>query len=195
VLITGSGRSIGRSVALRFAESGVACIILCVRTVSELDEVEESIKKINARVQVRKFVVDITNEKEVVTVAEAVRKEGRLDVLVNNAGVSNKWESITDGDTNIYMQTWDVNLKGVYLMLKSCLPLMVETAKNHNITVDVINTTSGSAHFIMPGASAYNISKLALTRLSEFVVLEYGEKGVNCLSLHPGKVSSSEFWH
>jgi NAD(P)-dependent dehydrogenase (short-subunit alcohol dehydrogenase family) len=190
VLITGSGRGIGRSVALRFAECGVGCIILCARTASELDEVELSIKNINVHVKVCKYVVDVASEREVVAVAEAVRKEGRLDILVNNAGMSNKWESITEGDTETYLKTWDLHIKGTYLMLKSFLPLMVETAKNFNITVDVINTTSGSAHFVMPGASAYNISKFALMRLSEFVVAEYGEQGVNCVSLNPGGVKT-----
>lgn len=190
VMITGSGRGIGRSVALRFAQCGVACIILCARTASELDVVELSIRKINAQVKVCKYAVDITNEKEVVAVAEAGRKEGRLDILVNNAGMSNQWDSITEGDTELYLKTWDLHIKGTYLMLKSFLPLMVETAKNRNIPVDIINTTSGSAHFIMPGASAYNASKFALIRLSEFVVAEYGDKGVNCLSLNPGGVKT-----
>ncbi|KAF4631925.1 hypothetical protein G7Y89_g6211 [Cudoniella acicularis] len=187
VLITGSGRGIGCSIALRFAESGVACIILCARTASEIDSVEQSIKKINAHVKVRKYVVDITNEVEVVAMAEAVRKEeGRLDALINNAGMSNNWELITVGDTDMYLKTWDLHIKGTYLMLKSFLSLLVETAKNHNVTVDVINTTSVAAHFAVPGASAYQASKFALIRLSEFVVSEYGEQGVNCLSLHPG---------
>lgn len=87
VLITGSGRGIGRSVALRYAETGVASIVLCARTASQLDEVEESIKKIATSIKVSKYVIDITNEKEVVAVAEAVEKtEGRLDALINNAG-------------------------------------------------------------------------------------------------------------
>ena len=71
-------------------------------------------------------------------------------------------------------------------MLKSFLPLLVETAKKHNVTADVINTTTVAAHLIVPGASAYNISKFALIKLSEFVMAEYGE--VNCVSLHPGGV-------
>jgi NAD(P)-dependent dehydrogenase (short-subunit alcohol dehydrogenase family) len=185
-LITGSGHGIGRSAALRLAECSVACIILCARTASELTEVELSIKKINAHVKVCKYVVDATNEREVVAIAKEVRKEGRLDILVNNAGMSNKWESITEGDTEAYLKTWDLHIKGTYLMLKSFLPLMVETAKNYDITVDIINTVSGSAHFVMPGASAYNISKFALIRLAEFVVSEYRDQGVNCVSVNPG---------
>ena len=189
VLITGSGRGIGRSIALRFAESRVACIILCARTAPELDEVEQSIKNLNTRVKVCKYVIDITNEGAVLAMAETIRKEeGRLDVLVNNAGMSNDWESITDGDTETYLKTWDLHIKGTYLMLKSFLPVMVETAKNQNVVVDVINTTSIAAHFAIPGASAYQTSKFAIIKLSEFVVSEYGEQGVNCLSLHPGGV-------
>jgi NADP-dependent 3-hydroxy acid dehydrogenase YdfG len=182
-------RSWHRSVScIAISECGVACIILCARTASELNEVELSIKKVNARVKVCKYVADVVNEREVIAIAEAVRKEVRLDVLVKNAGMSNKWESITEGDTETYLKTWDLHIKGTYIMLKSFLPLLMEAAKNFDISVDVINTTSGPAHFVMPGASAYNISKFALMRLSEFAVAEYGNQSVNCVSLSPGRV-------
>ena len=190
VLITGSGRGIGRSVALRFAESGVACLILCARTATELDEVEQSIRKINPRVRVRKYAVDITSERDVRAMADAVEMEegGRLDVLINNAGMSNNWEPITEGDTAMYLQTWDLHVKGTYLMLKAFLPLLAATAKRHAVDVDVVNTVTIAAHFVLPGGSAYMASKLALIRLSEFVSAEYGEQGVNCVALHPGGV-------
>nr|KAK5434496.1 hypothetical protein LTR18_010371 [Exophiala xenobiotica] len=191
VLITGSGRGIGRSVALRYAESGVSCIVLCARSASDLDEVEQSIKKINPHVRVSKHAVDVTSESSVVSMAETVRqKEGRLDVLINNAGMTNKWAPIADSDTEMWFKTWDLHIKGTYLMLRAFLPLLVETAKIHSVTgtVDVINTTTIAAHFAMPGGSAYHASKFALIRLSEFVVSEYEAQGVNCLSLHPGGV-------
>ncbi|KAK5559766.1 hypothetical protein LTR46_001515 [Exophiala xenobiotica] len=186
----GSGRGIGRSVALRYAESGVSCIVLCARSASDLDEVEQSIK-INPHVRVSKHAVDVTSESSVVSMAETVRqKEGRLDVLINNAGMTNKWAPIADSDTEMWFKTWDLHIKGTYLMLRAFLPLLVETAKIHSVTgtVDVINTTTIAAHFAMPGGSAYHASKFALIRLSEFVVSEYEAQGVNCLSLHPGGV-------
>lgn len=188
VLITGAGRGIGRSIALRYAESGVACIIICARTASELDEVESSIKKLNSDVKIRKFSLDITNESQVLTVAEIVKKEEkRLDILINNAGTSSPWVPITEGNTEDYWQTWVVHIKGTYLMLNAFLPLMVQTAADCG-SVDVINVSSIGAHVTIPGASAYQTSKLALLRLSEFVELEYGAKGVNCFSVHPGGV-------
>jgi NAD(P)-dependent dehydrogenase (short-subunit alcohol dehydrogenase family) len=63
---------------------------------------------------------------------------------------------------------------------------VVETAERYSIKVDVINTTLISAHFTLPGASAYQASQFALMRLSEFVVAEYGAWRVNCLSLNSG---------
>lgn len=188
VLITGAGRGIGRSIALRYAESGVASIILGARTSSELDEVEIAIKKINTTVKVHKLHLDITNESSVLAAAETIRKEeGRLDILVNNAGTSDPWLPIGEGVTSNYWQTWVVNIKGTYLMLNAFLPFMVETAAVQG-TVDIINLCSIGAHLVLKGASAYQASKLALLRLSEFVEVEYGDKAVNCFAVNPGGV-------
>jgi NAD(P)-dependent dehydrogenase (short-subunit alcohol dehydrogenase family) len=89
VLITGAGRGIGRSIALNYAKSGVESIIICARTTSELDSVEKEIHKVGSGVRVRKFTVDISDEKSVVALAETVRKEeGRLNILINNAGAN-----------------------------------------------------------------------------------------------------------
>jgi hypothetical protein len=189
VLITGAGRGIGRSIALRYAEAGIACIILCARTASELDSVEKELNKISSKVRVRKFTVDISDEKSVTALANSVREEeGRLDVLVNNAGASSPWIPITESDPSEYLQTINVNLNGTYLMLKSFLPLLVETAEKQSTVVDVVNMSSIGANTVFPGASAYQISKAAVSRLTEFVSLEYGKQGVNCVAMHPGGV-------
>ena len=119
VLITGSGRGLGRAIALRFAECGVACVVVCARTALELNEVEQGIYNINGHVRVRKFTIDVTDELAVLAVAQTVRdQEGRLDVLVNNAAILDKYATITDRDSELYMKTLDVNIKGPYLMLK-----------------------------------------------------------------------------
>ena len=140
VLITGAGRGIGRSIALKYAEAGVASIIICARTASELDAVEKDIQKTSSTVRVRKYTIDIADEKSVVSLAKTVQEEEcRLDVLINNAGVNPPWVPIAEGDASSYMQTFNVNLSGTYLMLKSFLPLLVETAKKEKTVVDVVN--------------------------------------------------------
>jgi len=192
VLITGAGRGIGRAVAIQYAKSGVTCIILCARTASELDDVKQEINKIDRQIRVRNIALSITDEAQVIAAAETVKKEeGRLDVLVNNAGVGGfPWVPIGDGIAESWWNTWNVHVNGTYLMLKAFLPLLVETAKKYDTIVDVLNTTSIGAQFTMPGASAYQTSKFAILRLSEFVMAEYGEQGVNCVALSPGAVKT-----
>ncbi|KAG4420714.1 hypothetical protein IFR04_006100 [Cadophora malorum] len=189
VLVTGAGRGIGRSIALRYAESGVENIIICARTASELDAVEQAISSINSNVKVTKFSLDITDEAEVTAAASHVVNEiGRLDVLVNNAGTTEPWKAIAESSIDDYWRTWTVSIKGTYVMLRNFLPILEKTAKQEKTTVDVINISSIGAHIIAPGASAYQTSRLALLRLTEFVDVEYGSKGVNCVAIHPGGV-------
>jgi NAD(P)-dependent dehydrogenase (short-subunit alcohol dehydrogenase family) len=161
VLITGAGRGIGRSIALRYADSGVACLILCARTSSELDEVEQVIKASNPDVRVRKIILDVTNEKQVMQAFDTVKEEGRLDVLVNNAGYACPWLPITESEVNSYWHVWEVHIKGTYLMLHAFLPLLLETAKDTK-KIDIINVSSIGAHLTSYGASSYQVSKFAL---------------------------------
>jgi NAD(P)-dependent dehydrogenase (short-subunit alcohol dehydrogenase family) len=189
ILVTGSGRGIGRSIAMRFAECHVAAIYLCARTSSELDESVEKIKAVNNDVRVYKFPLDVSNESSILELAAVITKaEGRLDVLVNNAGFSPKLSSIVDSDTDEYWNTFVVNIKGPYKMIKNCLPLMLETAKITGKVVDIVNVASVGANMVKTGPTAYLQTKFALTRLTEFVSLENGDKGVNCTSLAPGVV-------
>ncbi|ORX91593.1 hypothetical protein BCR34DRAFT_280405 [Clohesyomyces aquaticus] len=189
VLITGAGRGIGRSIALQYAAASVSSIILCARTSSELDEVESSIKAIDTRVRVTKFQLDVTSEEAVSNCSNQVKAvEGRLDVLVNNAGATDPWLPIAQTNPKAWWKTLEVNLKGPYLLLHAFLPLLVDTAKANNTAVDVINVASIGAHVISYGASAYIASKIAVLRLTESVNAEYGDQGVNAISVHPGGV-------
>ncbi|RAO67400.1 uncharacterized protein BHQ10_003412 [Talaromyces amestolkiae] len=192
VLITGAGRGIGRSTALRYAESGPACIIICARTGSELDTLEDDIKNINSSIRVRKFSIDICNKEQVNSVLKAAsEEEGKLNVLVNNAGTSCAWTPLADSDDDAYWETFHVNVKGTYLMMKTFLPLLVETARKEGTSVDVVNLTTIGANITVPGSSAYGVSKLAISRLTEFVTMEYGQQGVNCFAVHPGGVPTT----
>ena len=191
VLITGASRGIGRAVALQYAHAGVASIIIVARSLSKLDEVATEIGQIDKEIRVHKFTLDAIDSDAVHKCAEEVKqKEGRLDVLINNAGTSNPWVPITDTEPDDWWRCLEVNLKGPYLFLHAFLPLMVQTAEKEKVVTDVINMSSIGAHTLGAGISAYGISKVALCRLSEFVQAEYGDKGVNVVSLHPGGVAT-----
>ncbi|TVY67470.1 Short chain dehydrogenase citE [Lachnellula suecica] len=154
-----------------------------------VDEVEQAISKCNPSVKTRKIILDISDDDQVLAAASRITsEEGRLDILINNAGYSPDWVPIADGDVTDYLRTWEVNMKGVYLMTRRFLPLLVDTAKKQGTLVNIVNMSSIGAHFNFAGSSAYNVTKFALLRFTEYVDLEYSKAGVNCVAVHPGGV-------
>jgi NAD(P)-dependent dehydrogenase (short-subunit alcohol dehydrogenase family) len=81
--------------------------------------------------------------------------------------------------------TFQVNVLGVYLVARATIPLLL---KNTGGLKTILNVSSVGAHMLMPGASAYQISKLGLIRLTEFLNAECGEKGLLSIAAHPGGV-------
>jgi len=202
ILITGAGRGIGRATALQYAHAHVARLILCARTAAQLDDVAACIAAINPAVRVRTYVLDVSDAAAVQRIAARVALDmqaddgpdgARLDVLVNNAGAAEPWVPLAQADAEQWWRTFEVNLKGPFLCLHAFLPLLVATAAGPARAegVHVVNVTSIGAMVVWPGASAYQTSKLALCRLTEFVAAEYGDKGVGAVSLHPGAVPTA----
>jgi NAD(P)-dependent dehydrogenase (short-subunit alcohol dehydrogenase family) len=174
----------------QYAHAGVSTIILVSRTLSQLSAVESEIKAIDSNIHVRKHAVDVKSEAEVAACAKAVTQtDGRLDILINNAGSIEPWVPIADSTPSKWWNTLEVNLRGPYLFLQAFLPLLLRTAETYKCGVDVVNVSSiGALSALVSGTSAYIISKAALLRLSEFAHAEYGDRGVNVVSLHPGGV-------
>jgi NAD(P)-dependent dehydrogenase (short-subunit alcohol dehydrogenase family) len=191
VLITGAGRGIGRAIALQYAHAGVASIILCARTASQLDEVESSIHSINPNIRVHKQCVDVASSTDVAALASEVgAKETHLDVLVNNAGHTAPYTMIGDSNPEEWWRTIEVNLKGPYLLTHAFLPMLLQTAEKTG-NVHIVNMSSMGAHLVTPTASMYEVSKLALCRLTEHLNVEYAEKGINVVGIHPGGVRTA----
>lgn len=190
VLITGAGRGIGRAIALQYAYAKVASIILCARTASQLDEVASAIKTIDNGVRVHKYSVDVTSESAIAALAEDIAKnEDRLDILVNNAGYSARWTPLHLSEPSDWWRSFEVNLKGPYLLTRAFLPLLLRTAETTG-HVDVVNLASIGAHQVNDVASNYTMSKLAVCRLTENIDVGYGDKGVSAISVNPGGVET-----
>lgn len=131
--------------------------------------------------------LEVTDQKSVDAAAKEVTDAfgGRLDILVNNAGYLETWVPIAESDPDEWWRTWEVNLKGPYLVSRAFVPLLLNTS---NGPKTVVNISSVGAHRIMPGASAYQTSKFALLRLTEFLQAEYGSQGLLTFAVHPGGV-------
>jgi NAD(P)-dependent dehydrogenase (short-subunit alcohol dehydrogenase family) len=115
-------------------------------------------------------------------VAEILARHGRIDVLVNNAGVIDAEVSLLDSDPDEWWRTIEVNLRGPYLMTRAVLPAMVEAGRGR-----IVNINSGAAYRNGDSATAYNVGKGALARLTAATGLN-APRGVRAFDLAPGVV-------
>jgi 3-oxoacyl-[acyl-carrier protein] reductase len=132
-LITGSGRGMGRAIALGLAKNGVK-IALTGRNKGLLDKVAKDIKDIGGNSKT--FLLDVTDDYQAQTVSKEVFEEwGSIDILVNNAGVilydKPVWETTLE-DWNFIM---DTNLKGTFLTCKAVLPYMMQIGEGYIINI------------------------------------------------------------
>ncbi|KAF5591115.1 oxidoreductase short chain dehydrogenase reductase family [Fusarium pseudocircinatum] len=190
VLITGASKGIGKAAAIRFAMAGCSKIILAAR--SDMAEVEMAIKDAASKANrpqplVHSIKMDITSEQSVKAAAETAKEilDGSLDILINNAGYLEKWKPVAESDPSEWWWTWEVTVKGTYLSARYFIPLLLKSA-----TKTIINISSVGAQIIVPGASAYETSKFALCRFTEFIDKEYYEQGLIAIAVHPGGIKT-----
>ncbi|OTA54789.1 oxidoreductase-like protein [Hypoxylon sp. EC38] len=191
ILITGGTRGIGRSIALSFARAGAKAI--AIADISESfgqlanDILTAAKEEGHEPTQVVLTKLDVTNEESVRKCADAIKNEfkGKLDILVNNAGFMTPALPVTESDSGNWWRTMEVNLKGVYLMSKYLIPLLLSVPEGPRT---MININSVAAHNLRPMASAYGTSKFAVLKLTEFLMVEAGNKGLLAYSVHPGAV-------
>lgn len=187
VLVTGGSRGLGRAIVLSYAKAGASFIAAAARQVSaELAaDVEAAAKSANRPPpKYLPLTLDVSDPESVKEAAAKLEKEfGRCDIIVNNAGVFGNFQTIEDYDLEIWSKVFDVNLRGPFLMAKALLPLMVKTGGAY-----IVNVSSAGAILTTGSISPYQISKTAVSRLSEFITKEYSEKGIVSFSVHPGNV-------
>ena len=111
--------------------------------------------------------MDVVDPKAVELTAKEVERsfEGRLDVLVNNAGYLETFRHVSESDPGDYWKTWEVNVKGPYLVTRAFLPLLMRGGSKQ-----IINLSSIGAHLTTDGASAHQCTKLAICRFTEFLM-------------------------
>ena len=174
--------------AFSFATAGASGIALLARSsISDTtDLVRAAARKADkSEPKIVEVKCDTTSEKEVEVAAETIKSAfaGKLDVLVNNAGYLEDFKAVADSDPSEWWKSWEVNIKGTYLMSRAFLPLVLASDLK---TLLIITSMGGLA--TSWGASAYQVSKMAQMRLVEFLDVEYGEKGLLAMSVHPGGV-------
>lgn len=188
VVVTGASRGMGREMALRFSREG-ARVVLVSRTRKPLEDVAEEAPHDTLVVP-----ADVRDHNNVTNATDKALEEfGRIDVLVNNAGVSllglqDAPKRMVDVSEEEWDQVLDTNLKGVYLFSKSVIPHMAEAGEGN-----VVNVSSGLGRHAVQGASPYIASKWGLEGFTRAVALEH-EGRVNVNALSPGGQVNTRIW-
>jgi NAD(P)-dependent dehydrogenase (short-subunit alcohol dehydrogenase family) len=189
-LITGAGRGIGKALAIGFAKAG-AHVVLVSRTLTEIEATARETADFGSQsVLVR---ADVSQPNDVGHMAEiAADRFGRLDILINNAAL--RMNQLGDKSSyyipfvNLTLEDWDsainVNLRGPFLCIKECLPLMRRSG-----TGTIINISAGGGKKGMAGRVPYCASKFGLEALTQCLALEFEPYNIAVNSLSPGKYS------
>ncbi|XP_030562335.1 uncharacterized protein LOC115763761 [Drosophila novamexicana] len=177
VLITGASSGIGAATAVKFAKYG-ACLSLNGRNVENLNKVAEQCKAAGAATAL--VVGDISKEAETARVwSETLNQYGKLDVLVNNAGII-ETGSIENTSLEQYDRVMNTNLRALYHLTMLATPELVKTKGN------IVNVSSVNGIRSFPGVLAYNISKMGVDQFTRCVALELAAKGVRSNCVNPG---------
>ena len=180
-IITGSGRGIGRAIAIAFAKEG-AKVSLVARTISELEETSQLIEEYGSTSLV--IPTAVTQPSTVASmVQETVSQYGRVDILVNNAGVPGPIGALQNNKIDDWIKTIQVNVIGPYLCCKSVVPLMTNQGGGK-----IINLAGAGANNAWANLSAYCTSKAGVVRMTEVLALELENKNIQVNALGPGSI-------
>ncbi|MEM7255942.1 MAG: SDR family oxidoreductase [Pseudomonadota bacterium] len=182
-LVTGASQGIGLAIAQKLSHYGVS-VCLAARNKQVLDAHVERL--VIAGRSATAVACDVANYTDVQTAVDhTVKQFGKLDILINNAGIIEPISRIAESDPAAWSYAVDVNLKGVYHGLRAALPHM----ESRGCGV-IVNMSSGAANSALEGWSHYCSTKAAVKKLTECAHAEMHSTGVRIVGLSPGTVAT-----
>ena len=179
-LVTGGGTGIGKAIAKAISDEGGKVVIVGRK--------EENLKQAQSEIgsNIETMVCDVTQELQVVDVFSSVKEtHGKLDILINNAGMAVKAKS-HELEYELWKKVIDVNLNGAFLCAKEAMKIMVEQKSGR-----IINIGSISGQMSRPENAPYTSSKFGLEGLTRAFALDGRDHGVAVSIIHPGNVATN----
>jgi NAD(P)-dependent dehydrogenase (short-subunit alcohol dehydrogenase family) len=185
-LVTGGSSGIGLAIARALGEDGYSLTVSARRP----DKLEQAVQGlVDAGIKAHAVPANMASEEEIQRVVEAHRERfGRLDVLVNNAGVGIGGPIAEHPTKRLDMQL-DVNLRGVYIALRECIPMLKEAGAEHGKAL-VVNVASIAGVHGEGWLAAYSATKAGVRGLSQGAHLELGGDGVQVCAFCPAFVDT-----
>ncbi|KAJ8713155.1 hypothetical protein PYW08_008459 [Mythimna loreyi] len=183
VIVTGSSAGIGAATVELFAKEG-ASVAIVGRNEEKLKEVAKRCEQHGAKTLIIK--ADVSKEEEAKTIVQkTVDKFGKLDVLVNNAGILRFASILQPNFLQNYDEVMNTNMRPVILITNLAVPYLTETKGS---IINISSTISVSAK--VPGTMSYSISKAAMDQFTRFAAVELAPSGVRVNSVNPGPVAT-----
>ena len=183
VIVTGASRGIGAAAAEAMAAEGAALLLLA-RSAEGITQLATRLRKGGA--QAEAMTCDVAEFSQLqAAVGRAHEAFGRIDVLINNAGVIEPFGPLAAADPRAWAHAVDINFKGVFFGMRAVLPGM--RAQGAGV---IVNLGSGAAHNPLEGWSHYCAAKAATDMLTRCAHLENRGRGVRVFSLSPGTVAT-----
>jgi len=186
-VVTGGSRGIGFAIASALGSEGCSMVI-SGRDQQALDQAAAGLRNdISGDARVVPVLCDVRDPQQVQQMFDRVTRDfGRLDVLVNNAGISQSAAPVEKTSLELWRDVIDTNLTGTFLCVRSAVPLM-----KHGATI--VNILSVAARDSFPGYTAYNASKAGALSLTRTVREELKGTGIRVTAISPG-ATSTDIW-
>lgn len=182
-VITGACSGIGEGCAIMFAKEGAKVVVVC-RTVESGEATVKNIRDSGG--EARYVQADVSKAGDVKNmIKRTVDAYGKLDVLVNNAGVLSGYGPIQECSEEAFDETIAINLRGVWLGMKYAIPEMIKAGGG-----SIINTSSAVAVLGVSGASCYSASKGGVNALSRSVAVEVAADNIRVNVLQPAIIAT-----
>jgi len=182
VVITGSGRSIGREMAIRIAAEGASVALLEINR-ENLEEVRSTIAAAGG--DVRAYEIDLGSESQIIETILKVEKDfGKIDCLINNAMV-HEAEDLLNTTLEVWNKSIQITLTAAFLCIRQVLPAMIKRKNGSIINIGTVNAKA------MIGSDSYSAAKAGVHALTRTAAVRYGVDGIRCNTIVPGTIATA----
>lgn len=186
VLITGASSGIGAACAKTLAREGNYRLLLCARREVRLLELKSQLEKDFENIEIHTFVLDVQNREEVFDRIENLPASWKnVDVLINNAGLSQGLDAVQDGNPDDWDRMIDTNVKGLLYVTRVVTPLLKQSQNAH-----IVNLGSIAGKEVYPNGNVYCATKHAVDALNKAMRIDLLPFGIKVTAINPGMVET-----